>query len=96
MIPKSFDGWYGQAAYKIWSNADYSLAPFARYEQYNTARSFADLGTGLTPDGAPNQRVVTFGANFNIGTGIVLKTDYQWFRDNSDANRFDLGLGWSF
>jgi hypothetical protein len=96
LIPKSFDGWYAQAAYKVWSNADYSLAPFARYEQFNTARSFADLGPGLTPDGAPNQRVTTIGANFNIGSGIVLKTDYQWFRDNTDANRFDLGLGWSF
>jgi hypothetical protein len=96
LIPKSFDGWYTQAAYKAWSNADYSLAPFARYEQFNTARSFADLGAGLTPDAGPNQRVVTLGANFNIGTGIVLKADYQWFRDNADANRFDLGLGWSF
>jgi hypothetical protein len=96
LIPKSFGGWYGQAAYKAWSNADYSLAGFARYEQYNTARSFADLGPGLTPDGAPNQRVVTVGANFNIGTGIVFKADYQWFRANTDANRFDLGFGWNF
>jgi hypothetical protein len=96
LIPKSFDGWYGQAAYKVWSNADYSLAPFARYEQFNTARSFADLGPGLTPAAAPNQRVTTIGANFNVGTGIVLKADYQWFHDNANADRFDLGLGWSF
>ncbi|HEY2559522.1 MAG TPA: hypothetical protein VGI48_07445 [Caldimonas sp.] len=96
LIPKSFDGWYGQAAYKVWSNADYSLAPFARYEEFNTARSFADLGPGLTPDAARTERVVTFGANFNIGSGIVLKADYQRFRENRDADRFDLGLGWSF
>jgi hypothetical protein len=96
LIPKSFDGWYGQAAYKAWSNADYSLAPFARYEAFNTARSFADLGTGLTPDAARTQHVVSLGANFNIGSGVVVKTDYQWFRDNRDADRFDLGLGWSF
>jgi hypothetical protein len=95
LIPTSFDGWYAQAAYRAWSNADYSLAPFVRYEEFNTARSFADLGAGLTPAAAPTQRVTTLGANFNIGSGIVLKTDYQWFR-NSDANRFDLGLGWSF
>ena len=96
LIPKSFDGWYAQAAYKVWSNADYALAPFARWEQFNTARSFADLGAGLTPDAARTQRVVTVGANFNIGSGIVLKADYQRFRENADANRFDLGLGWSF
>ena len=95
LIPQSFDGWYAQAAYRAWSNADYSLAPFVRYEEFNTARSFADLGAGLTPAAAPTQRVTTVGANVNIGSGVVLKTDYQWFR-SSDANRFDLGLGWSF
>ncbi len=96
LIPKSFDGWYTQAAYRAWSSGEYSLAPFARYEQFNTARSFADLGAGLTPDAARTQRVITIGANFNIGSSIVLKADLQRFRDNADANRFDLGLGWSF
>jgi hypothetical protein len=96
LIPKSFDGWYTQAAYKVWSNADYSLAPFARFEQFNTARSFADLGPGLTPEAGRTERVYTIGANLNVGAGIVLKADYQRFRENRDANRFDLGLGWSF
>ncbi len=96
LVPKSFDGWYVQAAYRLWSNADYSLAPFVRWEQFNTARSFADLGTGLTPPGGPTRRVATLGANFNIGSGIVLKADLQRFRDNRDADRIDLGLGWSF
>ncbi len=96
LIPKSFDGWYAQAAYKVWSNSEYSLAPFVRWEQFNTARSFAALGAGLTPDAARTERVATIGANFNIGSGIVLKADLQRFRENPDANRFDLGLGWSF
>jgi hypothetical protein len=96
LVPKSFDGVYAQAAYKLWSNAEYSLAPFARWEQFNTARSYADLGPGLTPAAARTERVVTIGANFNIGSAIVLKADLQRFRQNADANRFDLGLGWSF
>ena len=96
LIPKSFDGWYAQAAYKLWSNADYSLSPFVRWEQFNTARSFASLGAGLTPDGARTERVATVGANFHVGGGIVLKADYQRFRENRDADRFDLGVGWSF
>ena len=54
------------------------------------------LGAGLTPAGARTERVITVGANFNIGSSIVLKADYQRFRENSDNNRFDLGLGWSF
>jgi len=75
LVPASFDGWYAQAAYKLWSNADYSLAPFVRWEQFNTARSFAALGAGLTPEAARTERVVTVGANFNVGSGVVFKTD---------------------
>ncbi len=96
LVPKSFDGWYGQAAYRLWAGGDYALAPFFRWEQFNTARSFADLGAGLTPPAARTERVITVGANFNIGSSIVLKADYQRFREKTDNNRFDLGLGWSF
>ena len=96
LIPKSFDGWYGQAAYRLWSSGDYALAPFARWEQFNTARSFADLGAGLTPPATRTERVITVGANLNIGSSVVLKADYQRFREKTDNNRFDLGLGWSF
>ena len=96
LVPKSFDGWFAQAAYKLWSSGDYALSPFARWEQFNTARSFADIGPGLTPNAAPTERVITVGANFNIGSGIVLKADLQRFRENRDRDRVDLGLGWSF
>lgn len=96
LIPKSFDGGYVQAAYRVWSHDDYALWPFVRVEAFNTARSFADLGPGLTPDRAPTERVVTVGANFQLTRGIVLKADYQRFRENRNADRFDLGLGWSF
>jgi len=96
LIPKSFDGWFAQAAYKLWSSGDYSLSPFARWEQFNTARSFADIGPGLTPIAGPTERVITVGANFSIGSGIVLKADLQRFRENRDRDRVDLGLGWSF
>ena len=96
LVPQSFDGGYVQAAYKLWSHADYALAPFARWEQFNTARSYADLGAGLTPAAAPTERVLTFGANFNVSPAIVIKADYQRFRENRDLDRINLGLGWSF
>ena len=96
LIPKSFDGWYGQAAYRVWSRAEYALTPFVRWEQFNTGRQYADLGAGLTPDGLPTEKVLTLGANFQLTQGVVLKTDVQRFRENSARNRFDLGLGWSF
>ena len=96
LIPKTFDGWYGQAAYKLWSHEDYALSPFVRWEQFNTARAYADLGPGLTPATGTTERVVTLGANFQVSPGIVVKADYQTFRENRDANRLNLGLGWSF
>ena len=96
LIPKTFDGWYGQAAYKLWSHEDYALSPFVRWEQFNTARSYADLGPGLTPAAGVTERVVTLGANFQVSPSIVVKADYQAFRENPDANRVNLGLGWSF
>ena len=96
LIPKSFDGWYAQAAYRLWSHEDYALSPFVRWEQFNTARSYADLGPGLTPAAGVTERVVTLGANFQVSPSIVVKADYQAFRENRDANRMNLGLGWSF
>jgi hypothetical protein len=96
LIPSRFDGWYVQSAYRLWSSGDYSLSPFVRWEEFNTARSFADLGPGLTPAPSPNERVVTLGGNFKVTPEVVLKADYQWFRENKDANRVNLGLGWSF
>lgn len=96
LIPKLFDGYYVQAAYKVWSYEDYALSPFVRYGQYSTARSYADLGPGLTPDAARSERVITLGANFQVAQGIVVKADLQRFRENADQNRVNLGLGWSF
>jgi hypothetical protein len=72
------------------------LKPFVRYERVNTARAYADLGPGLTPPGAPTQRIVTLGANFQIGQGVVLKADVQRFSVASENDRVDLGIGWSF
>ena len=96
LVPKSFDGWYVQGAYKAWSSEDYALSPFVRWEQFNTARSFDDLGPGLTPDAGRTERVVTLGANFQVSQQIVVKADYQRFRENKDLNRVNVGLGWRF
>lgn len=96
LIPKRFDGWYTQAAYKVWSHEDYALTPFVRWEQFNTGRQYASLGAGLTPDALPTERVISVGANFQVTPGVVLKADVQRFRENTLNNRFDLGLGWSF
>ena len=96
LIPKSFDGFYVQGAYRLWSRGDLALSPFVRWERFNTASAYADLGPGLTPVAGPAERVTTLGANFLISQGVVLKADYQRFRESADMNRVNLGLGWSF
>ena len=96
LIPASFDGGLVQAAYRLWQRGSYQLSPFVRWEQFNTAKSYADLGPGLTPSARPSERVVTLGANFQLTPGIVLKADLQRFKQGRDLDRFDLGIGWSF
>ena len=95
-IPSVFDGGYVQVAYKVWSQGEYKLTPFARYERFNTARSYAGLPVGLGRAADPYERVATMGANFQIAPGVVVKADYQTFSVNKDANRLNLGLGYSF
>ena len=107
-IPSSFYGYYLQGAYRLWEHGDYRLAPFARFERYNMGASFAgtsgpNIPSGLVPLSPAagdlgfwpidHDRVWTVGANFYIGPHLVLKTDYQWFEENVNFKRWDLGLG---
>jgi hypothetical protein len=96
LIPSRFDGMYLQAAYKLWSRGDHSVWPFARWERFNTAAAYADLGAGLTPAAARDERVLTVGVNWHFAPGLVAKADVQRFGEARERNRVDLGMGWSF
>ena len=96
LIPAAFDGGYVQAAYQLWRSGDLGLAPFVRWERYNTASRYAELGAGLTPAAQAAESVATTGANLTFGNGLVLKADVQRFHRGSQNDRVDLGLGWSF
>jgi hypothetical protein len=95
-VPSSFAGWYLQAAYKLWQNADFSLSPFARFESFDTARTYAQLPAGLGVPSAPYERVATVGANLAVAQGVVLKADYQKFRQDKSLDRVNLGVGFSY
>lgn len=96
LVPKSFFGWYTQAAYKLWENGEYALSPFARYEVFNTAASFAALPAGLGVDADRDEKVVTTGANLRIGSNVVLKADVQRFQVARARDRLNLGIGYQF
>lgn len=95
-VPSSFAGWYLQAAYRLWQSGDYVLSPFARYESFNTARSYSALPSGMNVATGPNERVATVGANFKVGQGVVLKADYQKFAEDKSRDRVNLGLGFAY
>ena len=95
-VPSSFAGWYLQAAYKLWEGGDYALSPFARFESFDTARTYASQPAGLGVPTAPYERVATVGANLMVGQGVVLKADYQKFREDKSRDRVNLGVGFSY
>jgi len=104
-VPHLFYGGYAQAAYKVFQRGDYSLSPFIRYEIYNTAAGFGSLPASLGAVKQPDEHVLTIGANFYIGEGVVLKADYRDYRINKTpdteehfnlGNSLNLGVGFAF
>jgi hypothetical protein len=95
-VPSSFAGWYLQGAYKLWQGGDYALSPFARFESFDTARTYASQPAGLGVPSTPYERVATVGANLMVGQGVVLKADYQKFRLDKSLDRVNLGVGFSY
>lgn len=96
LVPKTFDGWYAQAAYKFRLSGDYKVSPFVRFERVNTGRSFDGVMPGQNVNAYDTESIWTAGLNFNVAPTVVIKTDYQRYKIVSDSNRFNLGLGFSF
>ncbi len=100
-VPKTFWGGYVQGAWRAleWGNES-SLAPFARYEMFNTGAAYAAQQSGFGTPSLPTERVWTVGANYYLNPNIVFKIDYQNFKYDDlllgYGNRFDLGLGYQF
>lgn len=95
-VPASFAGWYAQAAYQLYKSGDYVFSPFARYEQFNTAKRYSNVPAGLGVAGAADEKVYTVGANLRVGEGVVLKADYQKFGEDKSRDRLNLGVGFSY
>ena len=96
LVPKSFDGWYTQAAYKFRLPGDYKVAPFVRYERVNTGRSFDGVVPGFNVNAYDTESIWTAGLNFYVTPSVVVKADVQRYKVVPDSNRVNLGLGYSF
>ena len=110
-IPASFWGFYAQAAYTVWQDGIHRLTPFVRWETYDLGSSYEGTAGPVVPPGqqpvsdAPgdtalwpqkDDQVFTVGANFYVTPQVVLKADYQWFANNTNFDRLDLGIGLAF
>ena len=96
LVPKSFDGWYTQAAYKFRLPGDYKVAPFVRYERVNTGRSFDGVVKGFNVNSYDTESIWTAGVNVYVTPSVVLKADMQRYKVVTDSSRVNLGLGYSF
>ena len=96
LVPKRFDGFYAQAAYRQRLSGDYVISPFLRYEKINTGRSFDGVVPGLNVSAYDTESISTIGVNFNIAPSVVLKADIQRYKIVKDSDSVNLGLGFAF
>jgi hypothetical protein len=93
--PRSLSGWYAQAAYHVWRQGDFDLAPFVRIERFDI-RQQEDAANGLLQDPNNSERVRTIGFNFKVHPQVVIKSDYQRYSTDRSKDRFNIGLGYMF
>lgn len=91
-VPEAFAGGYLQAA---WRSA-WGLAPFLRWERYDTGLSYARLAPAPTPAPLPWTEAWIGGANYALAPGVVLKGDYARYTSGEAPDRIELGIGWEF
>ncbi len=93
VAPETFWGYYAEAGYHFRFGDEMELAPFARYERYNTQ---ASVPSGFSADPKNNERVTTLGVNFKLHPQVVFKADFQDFKEDPKKDRFSLGVGYMF
>lgn len=96
-IAERMTGGYLQAGYNLLARHHESmgLTPYYRFESVNTQ---SRLPLGFTSDPAKDNDFHTFGIEFKPIYNVVIKSDYQWGRNQAKTgvNQFNIGLGYSF
>ena len=94
-------GYYVVGAYNVLSLANFTsqyaqyLAPFIRWEQYDTQ---AKVPNGFTRNPANDRNDLTIGVNYKPIPNVVIKSEYQRLANeaNESENQFNFGLGYVF
>jgi hypothetical protein len=92
-------GWYVETAYDvmplIWPGTTQYLAPFFRYEQFDT---IAEAPAGFSDDPNLDREIFQGGISYKPIPNVVIKADYRNFnaKEGEVADEFNLGLGFIF
>jgi hypothetical protein len=92
-------GYYFEVAYNVlrsFNDIKSELLPFIRYEAFNTHSQTE--GT-LVKNPAYNKSVITTGFGWKITKGAIIKTDFQFFKNQMDSKYstfFNVGIGVTF
>lgn len=92
-------GYYAELAYDVFSLTDKfksQLIPFVRYEVYDTHSKVED---NIVKNNAYNNTFITVGVSWKITPRVVIKSDYQFYKSNSDndySQMFNAGIGLMF
>lgn len=85
------------AGYNVFSTTseELKLMPYYRFESVNTQDQ---LPIGLAPDRSKDGLFHSLGLEFRPIHNIVVKTDYQWNRNQAKTglDQFNIALGYSF
>jgi len=95
-------GWYTELAYDVmplvWKDSSQYLAPFFRYERYDT---LASVPAGFTDDPGFDRRIYQVGLTYKPISNIAIKADYRNIEAAGDPgakrpDEFNLGIGFIY
>lgn len=96
-IARVMEGGYAQIGYNLLSQYTQrtGLTPYYRFEWVDTQ---AELAAGFAADPARDGTFQTLGVELRPIYNIVIKTDYQWIRNDARTGRgqFNVNLGFAF
>lgn len=95
-VGERFLGHYLEAGWDVlYGRGTASLVPFGRWEQLNTQD---EVPSGFVANRANDVRVWTVGLNYRPIPQVVVKLDYQDFRNGArtGVNQWNVALGWLF
>jgi hypothetical protein len=97
-VPDRFDGWYAEVAYDVMPHLfpdqpNQYLAPFFRYESFDTQSSVA---SGFVRDLSKDTELYTLGLSYKPHPQVVLKFDYRRFETEEGHRPDDVNIGLGF